>query len=196
MHFTHLRHVPTGLRAPELTLRPLTADDAAADFDAVMSSREALRVWEQSAWPADDFTVEANREDLAGLERRHGARQAFTYTVTDPAGERCLGCVYVMPPDAKMYDGAAITPLRELTWADVDAAVYFWVRTELHSEGTDRALLAALRDWFTREWDLRTVLFVTNEALTQQVALLETAGLAPAFQITERDKPSPYVAFV
>jgi len=186
---------PAGLTTEQLALRPILATDAEADHEAVMESREFLRVWEQSTWPADDFTVEANHADLTGLELRHARRQAFTYTVLDPAGTTCLGCVYLMPPDAKMFNGARITPLTGTAWEDVDAAVYFWVRASTLAAGTDRLLLDALREWFAGEWDLTRWVFVTHEDLTQQVEMLEAAGLGRRFLIEEAGKPGRYVAY-
>ncbi|HEU4849283.1 MAG TPA: hypothetical protein VFS93_02625 [Terrimesophilobacter sp.] len=76
--------VPPGPRTDEFVLRPIVADDAELDHAAVMETREYLRLWEQSTWPEDDFTVEANRKDLVGLEQRHAAHRAFTYTVLEP----------------------------------------------------------------------------------------------------------------
>ena len=67
---------PTGLETPRFVLRPILATDARLDYDAVMESREYLRKWEQSTWPEDDFTVDANREDLAKLEQRHASGES------------------------------------------------------------------------------------------------------------------------
>lgn len=184
---------PARLAAPDFLLRPITAQDAAADHEAVMESRDVLRVWEQSSWPADDFTVEANRQDLRALEERHSQGRAFTYTVLDPTGTTCLGCVYLMPPDAQMYDGARIVPLADLGWQEVDAAVYFWVRTS--RTGIERALLDAVRSWLARDWDLRRWVVVTHEDLAGQVALLATAGLERTFLVEEAGKPGRYVAY-
>lgn len=74
-----------------------------------MESREYLRTWEQTGWPEDGFAVAANREDLEKLERRHADREAFTYTVMNLAETECLGCVYLMPTNARMFAGAHIT---------------------------------------------------------------------------------------
>lgn len=187
---------PPGLTTAELLLRPITADDAERDHAAVMESREALRVWEQTGWPADDFTVAENRADLDGLEQRHAEHRAFTYTVLDPAGTTCLGCVYVMPPDARMYDGAHVVPVAaEDRWEDVGAAVYFWVRASRLAAGTDLVLLASLRDWFRDGWGLDRIVVVTPEDLAQQVATVEDAGLRLRFTVTERDKPGRYLAY-
>ncbi|MBE1875816.1 hypothetical protein [Myceligenerans pegani] len=112
--------VPAELRTEEFALRPIVADDAELDYAAVMDSREHLRLWRQSTWPEDDFTLEANREDLIDMEQRHAAWRAFSYTVLDPAGTRCLGCVYVFPTSATFLARATViwsaTGARCLRW--------------------------------------------------------------------------------
>ena len=55
------RPVPHGMRTEDFVLRPILASDAERDHAAVMETRVELRLWEQTAWPEDDFTVEANR---------------------------------------------------------------------------------------------------------------------------------------
>ena len=187
---------PAGLTTGEFTLRPLVAADAEMDHAAVMESREYLRTWEQSTWPEDDFTVAANRTDLEKAERRHAAREAFTYTMVDPAGTECLGCVYVMPTDARMFAGARITPVGDHRWDDYAAAVYFWVRRSRLATGLDRTLLEALRTWLARDWSLGgRHLFVTNEQFAQQVELIESTDLRLRFEVEEADKPGRYLAY-
>lgn len=195
MPFSSTQTAPAGLVTDTFVLRPITASDAELDHAAVMESKEYLRTWEQSSWPADDFTVAANREDLASLEQRHTAGTAYTYTVLDPTGTECLGCVYIVPPDAAFLSKARITPVTEERWQDVDAAVYFWVRRSQLAAQTDRALLDALRSWLADEWDLPHHLVVTNEQFTQQVELIESTDLRLRFHIAEPDKPGRYLAY-
>lgn len=187
--------VPAGLTTDEFVLRPIVAADAEMDHAAVMESREYLRTWEQSSWPEDDFTVDANRQDLEKLERRHTSHEAFTYTVTDPAGTECLGCVYIMATDARMFAGATITPAADRQWDDYGATVYFWVRRSRLAAGTDRALLDALRAWLARDWKLGGHLIVTNEQFTQQVDMIEHTDLRLRFTIEEANKPGRYLAY-
>ncbi|GGM38084.1 N-acetyltransferase [Promicromonospora citrea] len=187
-------------RTDELALRPITADDAARDHDAVMETRADLRLWEQSAWPEDDFTVEANRADLVGLQERHAAGHAFTYTVLDPASPdaadpRSLGCVYVFPTTAAFLARSRVTPLGDDAWDDVQAVVYFWVRTSRTADGLDRRLLEALRGWFAAGWGLERTVFVTNEQLTQQVGLLDRSGLTRRFTLVEPGKDGAYLVY-
>ena len=189
------RPVPDELRTERFTLRPITAEDAERDYAALMETRELLRLWEQSTWPADDFTVEANREDLVGLEARHREGRAFTYTVVDPDDTEALGCVYAFPITANFLTKATVTPIGERRWADVDAVVYFWMRSSAMSAGLDAALLAALRNWFREVWKTERTVFVTNEQFTQQVELIQGTELQLEFELVEPGKPGTYLVF-
>ena len=152
-----------------MLLRPLRATDVDRDYDAVMSSKAMLRTWSQSDWPADGFTRAENLADLERHEREHEERVAFTYTVLDPAAERCLGCVYLspVPPEARPLCEDAAYPVR----------VGFWVRASDRGVDLDRHLLACLRDWLTTEWRFDRVLYLVAEKDVRQVALLTEAGL-------------------
>src|SRR3984957_7222346 len=87
--------VPAELRTAEFALRPIVADDAELDYAAVLETREYLRLWRQSTWPEDDFTVAENRKDLVECEERHLAGRASTHTVLSAERTECLVCVYV-----------------------------------------------------------------------------------------------------
>lgn len=190
------RIVPADLKTDEFFLRPIAAADAARDHAAVMETRVDLRVWEQSSWPAEDFTVEANRADLADLEQRHADRRAFTYTVLDPTGLECLGCVYIVPTSATFLTRATVSPVSaDARWADVEAVVYFWVRESRISSDMDVRLLAAVRVWMDEVWALERTVFVANEQYARQVRLLESAGFSVEFALDEPGKPGTYLAF-
>jgi hypothetical protein len=187
--------VPAGLRSAEFVLRPIVAGDAEEDHAALMETREDLRLWEQSTWPEDDFTVEANRKDLVGLETRHADGRAFTYTVLSTHGIECLGCVYVFPPGASFLAKSTVTPVGDDEWADVDVVVYFWARRTQMENGVDERLLAALRVWFAEEWKVDRAVFVTNEQFTQQVDLIHRTDLSLKFELVEPAKPGKYLVF-
>ncbi|MFF2051864.1 GNAT family N-acetyltransferase [Leifsonia sp. NPDC058194] len=187
--------VPEVLRTDAFLLRPITADDAKADHEAVMQTRDLLRLWEQTSWPADDFTVADNREDLVELAERHSAGRAFTFTVRDPGDSRCLGCVYIFPHDAAFLARASVTARGNVDWATVDAVVYFWLRTGFADDASDASLLDALRRWFSDTWHLTRVVYVTSELVTRQTALLEQAGLPVWFELREPGKAAPYRAY-
>lgn len=187
--------VPAGLRTEEVALRPIVADDAEADYAAVMETREYLRLWQQTTWPEDDFTVDANQIDLVDLEERHAAHRAFTYTVLDPAGTECWGCVYVFPTSATFLVKSTVTPVGDDEWADVDAVVFFWARKSRMEIGMDERLLAALRVWFHEEWKLKRVVYVTNEQFQQQLDLINRTDLTLKFELLEPGKPGKYLIF-
>ncbi|MCZ2403428.1 N-acetyltransferase [Paenarthrobacter sp. Z7-10] len=187
--------VPAGLRTEEFILRPIVAGDAEKDHGAVMETREHLRLWERSSWPEDDFTVEANREDLLELEKRHTDHRAFTYTVLSPDRTECLGCVYIFPTGASFLAKSTVTPVGHDKWAAVDVVVYFWVRQTQMEKGLDKRLLAALRGWFAQEWMADTAVFVTNEKFTQQVDLFHRTDLNVKFELVEPGKPGKYLIF-
>lgn len=190
------RRVPAGLKTDEFFLRPILATDAARDHEAVMETRVDLRVWEQSSWPEDEFTVEANGKDLADLEQRHVERRAFTYTVLDPGGAQCLGCVYIFPTTATFLTKATVTAVTEdARWADVDAVVYFWVRASRVASDMDARLLAAIRTWMDEDWALARTVFVTNEQFERQVHLLDRAQLQLEFELREPGKPGTYLVY-
>lgn len=187
--------VPAELRTAEFVLRPIVADDAELDYAAVMDTREYLRLWRQSTWPEDDFTVEENQKDLVECEERHLAGRAFTYTVLDPGGTECLGCVYVFPTRATFLARAAVTQVGDDEWADVEAVVFFWARRPQMEAGMDERLLAALRAWFTEEWKLTRTVYATSEPFTQQVDLLRRTDMKVKFELQEPDKPGKRLVF-
>ena len=161
--------VPAETRTDRLWLRPLRASDVELDYDAVMENPAALRRWSQSTWPADDFTVAENLEDLERHEREHLAREAFTFTVLDSNGTRCLGCVYIQPvgPEAAELCGAAVQPTN----------VGFWVRASEWESDLDRHLLDTLRAWFESAWAFDRVIHLVSVKEERQAELMREAGL-------------------
>lgn len=195
MPFAHDLIAPERLATGEYVLRPITVDDAALDHAAVMATRDHLRLWEQSTWPEDGFTVADNRADLQRMEARHVAGDAFGYTMVDPGETECLGCVYVFPHDARFLAAADVTPLGDHRWDEIGAVVYFWVRGPRMDDGLDRRLLVDLRRWFADDWPLDRVVFVASEPFVHQVELLAGTDLELRFELREPDKPAPYFAF-
>lgn len=176
--------IPATLTTPEFVLRPLTADHAALDFAAVMASRDTLRMWSSSEWPADDFTIDDNRADLDGHQAEHETVEAFTYTVLSPDESRCLGCVYIKPNTIDL-----------LMPEDFDALVRFWVVPEAASDGFDTLLLADLRDWLRTESSFGRVYYHTNLDDAHQQTLFEEAGLVRVADVEIPGRNGRYVVF-
>lgn len=186
---------PEGLRTDEFLLRPIRASDAELDYEAVMESKEFLRRWEQSSWPADDFTVGANREDLDKLVRRHTEGESFAYTVMNTTETQCLGCVYILPTSARFFAKGQITALDGPQWSAYEVAVYFWVRKARLADELDRRLLDALGPWLGRDWRVDHYLIVTNEQFEQQVTMIERAGLQLRFRLERPNEAGKSLAY-
>ncbi len=166
--------IPEHLDAKEFRLRPLRMSDVDLDYAALMESKELLRRWSQSGWPADDFTLAQNAEDLEEHEREHDERTAFTFTVLDPEEAECLGCVYIRPL-APLLRPEDIGKARA---EDVyQGRVAFWVRQSRLKYDLDHRLLRALIQWFERDWPFTTVVFFTSEQETRQRQVFEDQGL-------------------
>ncbi len=173
--------IPVELRTPRASLRPLRASDAELDHEAVMASAARLRRWSGGVWPADDFSIEANRADLARHQREHDERVAFTFTVMDPAAAapRCLGCVYLAP----MSDAIAACCPDAASGAEVG----FWVRASEEAAALDAHLLAALRAWLAADWPFDAVVWTTSQLDAERAALFAGAGLTLLPAATGRD---------
>lgn len=172
---------PAGLKTAEFVLRPLTVDHAGLDHAALMDSKEILRRWSSSDWPADDFAVADNRQDLAWHQREHEEGIAFTYTVLDPIENECLGCVYIKENNVP-----------ELAGSNHTAIVRFWVRQSHLGSGLDRRLLAALAAWFKDAWAFTRVYFHANEQDHHQVQLLNASPLPYRVTAAIPNRPGRY----
>jgi hypothetical protein len=169
--------VPTEWRTKDLWLRVLRPDVTELDYAALMESRVRLRRWSDSSWPADDFTLEANREDLVGHDREWEAREAFAYTVLSADGTRCEGCVYIYPLSRLLVHGEFERQGTGDQFTDDTPAVTFWVRDGALAAGLDRQLLDGLREWFRQEWAYEHVVYPILSTLPVDLALVESAGL-------------------
>lgn len=186
--------IPSVLRTAEFILRPLRATDVKLDYDAVMTSKEMLRVWEQSDWPADDFTLADNLKDLQMHEKKHLERTAFTFTVMNPTETECLGCVYLYSLEGMLkYMKAGEDELA--TVSDYKASASFWVRQSRLADSLDQRLLDALIAWFKRDWAFSRVVFNTNSQDERQVRLLTEAGLQELYVFDMPDKKARYLIY-
>lgn len=188
--------IPEGLVNDQFLIRRLSETDVELDYAAVMDSREILRRWEQSTWPADDFTMADNLKDLQRHEREHFDRDAFTFTVMNPAETECLGCIYIYPRTARWLVRSEATPIAGAKWTDYEAVIRFWVRQSRLAEGMDRQLLDVLRPWFENEWDFDGHIFHTSEQFEQQITMWEEAGLQRRFELKDPKEPEKDLAYI
>jgi len=178
IRFTDGAQVPSTLLQATFQLRPLRTTDVELDYAAVMASRPMLRRWSDSSWPADDFTLDGNLADLAFHQREHEAGEAYTFTMMNPAGDRCLGCVYINPltPELIRAGGCQAADSQKPVCA---ATVRFWVRSDHAGSDLEQELFDALQAWFTREWPLDCVLYITGAQERRQQDFFAANGLQP-----------------
>lgn len=179
--------VPHGFQTQHLLLRPLLAADNALDYAAVMASREYLQAGTSGLWPQDDFTPAENLQDLQEHEADHAARTSFTFTVMNPEGSECLGCVYLNSLDELLEKYAALTPAPH-SFPPGCGYVDFWMRPACQAAGLDRHLLDQLLDWFDREWQFPRVVFTANQLEQHQRGLYEQAGLQPLLTLSSQNR--------
>jgi ribosomal-protein-serine acetyltransferase len=92
-----LLDLPDALEGPRVRLRPFTAADAPAVFEAVAESREHLRRW--VPWAAGHHSVEASRQVVVRLQVAWLLRDDLTVGVFDRATGRLLGGSGLHPLD-------------------------------------------------------------------------------------------------
>ena len=146
-----------------LRLEPLGPEHTERDFEALVSSREHLRrtlAW--GDWPEDGFTLEQNRGDLERHRAEFDAHEAYAYTVLDPTGRRCLGCVYLMPLPGGARDQALLA---------------MWVREDEVAQALDAHLLRTLTEWFGRSWPLESWVWPVHPDNGRGRTVAEAQGL-------------------
>lgn len=150
--------VPATLEHERFLLRMLRADDAQADYEAVMASQARLRAGSPHGWPRQGFTLAENRADLERHEREFHNRVAFAYTVVSPHGARTLGCVYINPPGV----ASDTQPGSAESDGHPDALVYLWVRDEDHAELSGE-LFRTVDAWLDASWPFESVRYIRTE---------------------------------
>jgi len=187
---------PPGFRADDYLIRPLHVTDNQLDYDAVMESKEFLRIWEQSSWPEDDFTAEANLQDMQKMVQRHADRHSFGYTVMNLTETECYGCIYIAPTDVSWLANSQVTPLADAEWSDFDTSVSFWVRQSQLANGLDRRVLDSVHVWMSNDWPIRRHAIMTVEQFDQQVTMIDSSDLQRAFRLVDPKDASPSLAFI
>lgn len=184
-----------GFAGDGFVVRPLVPADNAVDYEAVMASREFLFHWEQDPpYPPEDFSVDDNLVDLEKMHAEHEAGSRYTYTVMSADESVALGCLYLLPPDDRLYRTAEVTTHDGTDMSLVDVLLSFWVRPSTWGDGFEAALLAAVLDWFADRWPFRFPVVVTNEHLTHQIASIESLGLKRRF---DYDRPKDmYTSYI
>ena len=167
--------VPTELQTQDLQLRVLRPEHVERDYAAFMSSRPRLLVWSGGNWPAAEFTLAQNMDDMHRHEDGFTGRTQFTYTVMNRAETQCEGCIYVDSWDVSLR-GTDATP-ESVGAHDNEGVATYWVTDSALARDLDRQLLEGVRAWFARDFAFERVVFKVNEGQTRDIQELEAAGL-------------------
>lgn len=132
--------VPEILETERMRLRPLTINDAAKDYEAVMESEERLRtVYEPGGdWPLG-LTLEQDTIELGWHQTEFQLRTSFTYTVVALDESEVLGCMYIYPTRKPGFD----------------AEITMWIRQSRVEEGLDEHLFETVEGWIANHWPLK-----------------------------------------
>ena len=173
--------IPVSLLTDEFFLEPLAPKHVALDHAALMASKEMLRVWGGHEWPTDNFSVDQNLLDMRMHHKEHVQRVAFTYTVLDPIGSQCLGCVYIRDLaelGAYQIDHPALSAV-----PDYHAHLRFWVAAPYLEKDYEELLLSVLQDWFAAEWAFEKVLVHSRSVDKRQINLFTRMQLPYSFSL-------------
>lgn len=151
--------LPPPPRSVWFVTEPLDPAHAELDFEALMSCRVRLREELQwGEWPAEDFTLKQNLEDLRRHRDEFDRGQAFAYTVLSPDRSRCLGCIYIERCDD--IDGVQLA-----YWVIDDCLIL------------EASLVTVVVDWLRTSWPIQRVLLPFREANQLGIALAKACGL-------------------
>ena len=144
--------VPTSLVSEHFRIEVLEPSVVELDYDAVMSSRVNLRkiFRENDTWPSDTMTLKKNNDDLVKHYAEFQSREAFAYTVLTPAKNKCIGCLYIYPSEAKEFD----------------SVVYFWIRDD--SLELEAEFYTFIQNWLKEVWSFENIAWPGREISWKQ----------------------------
>lgn len=162
-----------------------------SDHDAVMKSKESLRVWSQSPWPEDAFTPEQNRDDLLLHVADNKNHEAYGYMIYSPDRKTCFGSVYVNPL-AGLSDNYTLAEEEARALGEFDARVDYWVLTGEHA--LEKQVTEGLRDWLSQGWGILP-LFACRREMRERQAIYQALGLELFLDLTGKSPGSNLMLF-
>lgn len=177
--------VPDSLTRPLFTLRRQRPEDNALDYEAVMDSKEELRVWSDSEWPEDSFTAGANLEDLHMHIGEHDRDKAYGFSIFTPDERTLLGSLYLSEV-APFLDNYDASPDQREALARADVRVEYWLRRGTDPE-FERQFLEAVRRWLAEAWWFGSVVYGSRRGAETQRSAYEAVGLREVVRLTSKD---------
>lgn len=154
-----------------------------SDFDAVIASRDNLRIWSDSGWPEDNFTAEINREDLQLHVDDNEAHEAYGYMLYDPTRTRCYGSLYVNPT-TRMAENYEFTNGTEAVLQHFDARIDYWLSSDIRDMHLQ--LSRSICHWIRDSWAIRAG-FTVRERAHDRIKLYDAIGLQRSLSLRYRE---------
>jgi len=180
---------------PDFTLVPQAPSHVDADYEAVMSCRRHLRAWSMSEWPEDDFTLEQNREDLAGHidDARQGL--AYGYTVFAPDGKTVWGSLYLNPIEwfraHYLLDEQADT-----AFAQGLVEVDYWMLPDREEDvAFHRLFIETVQAWLVDDWGFERPLSGSRQPMEARRRFLAQIGWQEVLKLPSLDPPARHMWF-
>ncbi len=177
--------VPDSFVTPLFAVRRQTPDHNVADYAAVMDSRQELRVWSDSEWPEDDFTLQANLDDLQMHIVEHDRDEAYGFSIFTPDGQTVLGSLY-LDEVAPFLNNYTISDAERAVLATAQVRVEYWLRRGVPAD-FEPAFLEAVQGWLAREWWFEHVMFGSRRGGAAQRAAYEAAGMHELVHMSSKE---------
>lgn len=113
------------------------------DYEAWTSSLDTLKgiFGPRNNWPGEVSSIAQNLCDLKKHFDEFQKREAYTYSILNKDGSKCLGCLYIRPTKIKEYS----------------ARVDFWFRDD--SKAYENEFYVWLKNWLISYWCLENSIF-------------------------------------
>ena len=154
------------------------------DYQALMSSQNYLRRWSNSTWPEDNFSVEDNLKDLEWHYEEFKGKFAFTYTILDKSGNKCLGCIYIRPTGS----------IRNLKPDEIELLEFsayfcsFWVIDEIRNTNLGQEIFTSIKNWIKNDWSYARMLYTSNLEIPDQQTLYQENGLELILELRNKNR--------
>lgn len=168
-----------------LSVFPTDIEFAVSDHEAVMASKEELRLWSDSDWPTEDFTIEENREDLKFHVKDNEDHCAYGFMLYDADQKTCYGSLYVNPIIADSFKN------NKAELELFDARINCWIRTDL-DEKLKVAIVKELIVWLNSEWLIQWA-FAARPTLPQYQNLFSKCDLKRTLTLVYKDDNELYL---
>lgn len=157
-----------------------------SDYEAVMASKESLRIWSDSTWPEDDFTAEMNRADLKIHEQDNFQSSAYGYMFYNSDRTYCFGSAYLYPIERTLkYNQLKEGRLKELE--EIEVRLDYWVRPDENQAHRDLSEL--LLTWLRRELKVKAV-FSLREQMPERLQIYQELKLEQSFVVENKETHS------